>query len=62
MLSGLLDELRANPPAQGFEEVLVAGDPEERAERERSAGGIPLPDALVATLEALSGELGVAVP
>jgi ureidoglycolate dehydrogenase (NAD+) len=62
VLSGLLDELRAIPPAPGFEEVLVAGDPEERAERERSSDGIPLPDALVATLEALSGELGVQVP
>ena len=51
-----------DPPAPGFEEVLVAGDPEERAARERSTGGIPLPDALVATLEALSGELGVPVP
>jgi len=62
VLSGLLDELRAIPPAPGFEEVLVAGDPEERAERERTAGGIPLPDALVAKLEALSNELGVPVP
>jgi LDH2 family malate/lactate/ureidoglycolate dehydrogenase len=62
VLSGLLDELRAIPPAPGFEEVLVAGDPEQRAERERGAGGIPLPDALVTKLEALSGELGVAVP
>jgi ureidoglycolate dehydrogenase (NAD+) len=62
VLSGLLDELRAIPPAPGFEEVLVAGDPEERAERERRAGGIPLPDALAAKLEALSGELGVPVP
>jgi LDH2 family malate/lactate/ureidoglycolate dehydrogenase len=62
VLSGLLDELRAIPPAPGFEEVLVAGDPEERAERERSADGIPLPDALVEKLETLSGELGVPVP
>jgi ureidoglycolate dehydrogenase (NAD+) len=62
VLSGLLDELRAIPPAPGYEEVLVAGDPEERAERERSAAGVPLPDALVAKLEALSGELGVPVP
>lgn len=61
-LAGLLDELRAIPPAPGFEAVLVAGDPENRAERERSADGIPLPDALVAKLEALSAELDVAVP
>jgi LDH2 family malate/lactate/ureidoglycolate dehydrogenase len=62
LLSGLLDELRAVPPAPGFDEVLVAGDPEERAERERRRSGIPLPPALTATLESLSAELGVAVP
>jgi LDH2 family malate/lactate/ureidoglycolate dehydrogenase len=61
VMAGLVDELRAIPPAPGFDEVLVAGDPEDRAERERSAGGIPLPAALVAKLEALSGELGVPV-
>ena len=37
--AGLLDELRAIPPAPGFDEVLVAGDPEERARAERSAAG-----------------------
>jgi LDH2 family malate/lactate/ureidoglycolate dehydrogenase len=62
LLSGLLEELRAIPPAPGFDEVLVAGDPEERAERERGRDGIPLSAALSAQLEALSAELGVAVP
>jgi ureidoglycolate dehydrogenase (NAD+) len=62
VLAALLEELRAVPPAPGFAEVLVPGDPEELAERERRAAGIPLPDALLARLEALSGELGVRVP
>jgi LDH2 family malate/lactate/ureidoglycolate dehydrogenase len=62
VLSGLLDELRAIPPAPGFDEVLVAGDPEERAATERLESGIPLPDSLAETLTALSEELGVEVP
>jgi ureidoglycolate dehydrogenase (NAD+) len=62
LLSGLLEELREIPPAPGFEEVLVAGDPEERTERERRRDGIPLPAGLTATLAALSAELGVTVP
>jgi LDH2 family malate/lactate/ureidoglycolate dehydrogenase len=62
VLEGLLDELRANPPAPGFDEVLVAGDPEERASIERLESGIPLPDSLAQNLVALSEELGVGVP
>ena len=61
-LERLLAELRANPPAAGFDEVLVAGDPELRAQSERSRDGIPLPDSLSETLTALSRELGVDVP
>ena len=61
-LERLLDELRANPPAIGFEEVLVAGDPEQREQALRSRDGIPLPDSLFETLSSLSGELGVDVP
>jgi len=38
-----LEELRAVPPAAGFERVLAPGDPEARARSER-AGAIPLPD------------------
>ena len=61
-LERLLAELRANPPAPGFDEVLVAGDPERRAEAERARGGIPLPASLFETLTTLSRELGVDVP
>ena len=62
VLAGLLDELRAMPPARGFDEVLVAGDPEDRARERRERDGIPIEPALWAKLAALSEELGVSVP
>jgi LDH2 family malate/lactate/ureidoglycolate dehydrogenase len=62
VLGGLLDELRAIPPARGFDEVLVAGDPEDRARAQREREGIPIEPALWAKLTALSGELGVSLP
>jgi ureidoglycolate dehydrogenase (NAD+) len=62
VLAGLLGELRAITPAAGFDEVLVAGDPEACARAERERSGVPIEPALWATLTALSGELGVPVP
>jgi len=62
VLGDLLDELRAIRPARGFDEVLVAGDPEERARERRARDGIPIEPALWAKLTALSAELGVSVP
>jgi uncharacterized oxidoreductase len=62
VLGGLLDELRAIPPAPGFDEVLVAGDPEDRARAQRERTGVPIEPALWARLCELSEELGVSVP
>jgi ureidoglycolate dehydrogenase (NAD+) len=59
VLDGLLAELRALPPAPGFDEVLVPGDPEDRARAERERSGIPIEPALWRTLCALGDELGV---
>jgi len=36
--------IKATPTAPGYDEVLVAGDPEWRSEAERLAGGIPIAD------------------
>ena len=62
VLAGMLDELRAIPPAPGFDEVLVAGDPEDRARAARERDGVPIAPALWATFQQLSDELGVPVP
>jgi len=62
VLEALLGDLRAIPPAPGFDEVLVAGDPEDRSRAERSRSGIPIEPALYGSLCALSEELGVSLP
>jgi len=62
VLGGLLDELRAIPPARGFDEVLVAGDPEDRSRAQRERDGVPIEPVLWAKLSALSDELGVSPP
>lgn len=62
LLGGLLERLRDSPAADGFEEVLVAGDPEERTRREREADGVPVAPLLSEELEQLSAELGVTPP
>jgi ureidoglycolate dehydrogenase (NAD+) len=62
VLDGLLAELRTIPPAPGFDEVLVAGDPEDRARAQRLRSGVPIEPGLWAKLRALSRELGVEVP
>jgi LDH2 family malate/lactate/ureidoglycolate dehydrogenase len=60
-LAGLLAGLSAIPPAPGFDEVLVPGEPEERAARERAAG-IPLPPFIWHGLRAAGERVGVEPP
>lgn len=43
-MSAFCQMMRDVPPASGYSEVLVAGDPEKRIEAERRALGIPIPD------------------
>jgi ureidoglycolate dehydrogenase (NAD+) len=62
LLDDLLTALRQARPAPGHEEVLVPGDPEDRARAERERSGVPVEPALWATLLALGEELGVAPP
>jgi LDH2 family malate/lactate/ureidoglycolate dehydrogenase len=44
---------RAIPPARGFTEVLVPGDPEWRTRLDRQTHGIPVEDAIWTRIEAL---------
>jgi LDH2 family malate/lactate/ureidoglycolate dehydrogenase len=58
----LVDTIKSTPAAPGFDEVLVAGDPEWRIEAERRKNGVPIAsgnwDALVKAAE----RVGVAPP
>ena len=57
----LLRQIRAVPPAPGFDRVMVPGDPESDARAERGRNGIPLSDAVWKSLTDLAEELGVPV-
>ncbi|MEM7225816.1 MAG: Ldh family oxidoreductase [Pseudomonadota bacterium] len=56
-----LDKLKAIPPAPGFAEVLIPGEPEAREEERRREEGIPLPEATWAEIQATAERVGVAV-
>jgi|LNFM01.2.fsa_nt_gb LDH2 family malate/lactate/ureidoglycolate dehydrogenase len=55
----LLQEIRTATPAAGYDEVLVAGDPEIRVERERRERGIPFSDTDLQALREAAEALGV---
>lgn len=54
--------LKAVPPAEGFDEVLLPGEPEARTRAERLKNGIPVPLPIWEDLCATARDLGVAVP
>ncbi|CAN5679387.1 Ldh family oxidoreductase [soil metagenome] len=51
--------ITSSSPAEGFEEVLLPGEVEQRTQRDRLANGIPIPDTTWAEITALANELGV---
>ena len=55
----LVGTIKSATPAKGYDEVLVAGDPEWRAEAERRAGGIPLGEGTCEALAKTADRLGV---
>src|SRR5262249_7936825 len=58
----LVDLVKASHPAKGFDEVLVAGEPEWRAEEQRRRTGIPLSDGVWQNLVQVAEQLGVPLP
>lgn len=54
--------VKSSKPAEGFEEVLLAGEPEWRTEKERRLQGIALTDGAWTALCDVAKRLGVAVP
>lgn len=53
-------EIRAQPPADPSRPPLAPGDPERLTSARRSRDGIPLPENLIAELNALAASLGTA--
>jgi LDH2 family malate/lactate/ureidoglycolate dehydrogenase len=56
-----LAELRACPPAPGFDSVQVPGEREAACRQERLRNGIPIPPNTLTALRALGIRLGVDV-
>jgi LDH2 family malate/lactate/ureidoglycolate dehydrogenase len=57
----LVAHTKTAAPAKGYDEVLVAGDPEWRAEHHRRREGIPLAEDVWQNIASLAARLGVAV-
>ena len=56
----LVERVRAVPKAEGFDEILIPGEPEVREEAERRKTGIPYSASEVAVLQAEAARAGVA--
>jgi len=61
-IDNLIDGIKALPKAEGFSEIFVPGEPEERTFIERSKNGIPLPQGTVRNLKTVSEKIGVKLP
>ena len=61
-MDGLIRQMKATPPAVGYIEVLVAGDPEWRMEEERRQSGVPVGRGTWHALCEAADRLGVAAP
>ncbi len=57
----LVETVRASPPAEGFDAVLLPGDPERRLAAERTRDGIELADSTWSAIASAADELGVAI-
>ena len=56
----MIEQVKAVPPAAGFQEVLVPGEPERRERERREAEGVPVAETTWEAITATARELGVA--
>ena len=61
-MQALVKMTKSSRPASGFDEVLVAGEPEWRAQQQRLRDGIPLSSGVWENLKQAAERLGVAMP
>lgn len=60
-LKEMANELRAIPPAAGFDKVRVAGDPEKEMYARRMRKGIPLTKEIIEDFRSLAREIGITI-
>ena len=61
-IDNLIDGLKALPKAEGSSEILVPGEPENRAYDDRSRNGIPLPEGTIRRLRSVAERLNTHLP
>ena len=61
-IDALIASQKTLPKADGFDDILVPGEPEYRTQAERSRNGIPLPMGTVHNLRAVAERFGVRMP
>lgn len=54
-----IDWVKASPPREGFDEVLIAGEPERAMRAKRSAEGVPVDATTWHEILAAAGKLGI---
>ncbi len=57
-----LDAVTDSPPAEGFDEVLAPGEPEQRSRAEKLANGVDVLIAVWRQLADAAEKVGVALP
>jgi LDH2 family malate/lactate/ureidoglycolate dehydrogenase len=57
----LVDTVRSTPPAAGFDEVLLPGDPERRSAAARTAEGVDVAESTWGAITEAASDLGVSV-
>jgi ureidoglycolate dehydrogenase (NAD+) len=58
----VIQGLKDLPTADGFSEVFVPGEPEDRVYEERVRDGIPLPQGTIRNLQEVADRLGIEMP
>ncbi|MGQ0551017.1 MAG: Ldh family oxidoreductase [Armatimonadota bacterium] len=60
-VGAVLDGIKAIPPAEGFNEILTPGEPEQRARLQRLAEGIDVPETIWQQIERGAQKIGVSL-
>jgi L-2-hydroxycarboxylate dehydrogenase (NAD+) len=61
-MDALVERIKACPRAEGFDEILVPGEPEVRQQKRRSQAGIPLTADIVDALSEAAAAAGIEPP
>ena len=62
MINELVKEIKSSPPAKGFTEVLLPGEPEDRTYQQRHTQGIPLDEEIWNTIAKIARTKGIEIP